>query len=88
MRPFEEFMIRRHPAKLFQIDEMIILALNLARPHRPRRRGHGHGKVRLCGQKLSRNGGFARARWRGKNEEHATPLEIGRLDRDAVGHGR
>ena len=42
MRPFKKLTRRDHRAEAFEIDEMIILAINLAGPHRARGRRNRH----------------------------------------------
>lgn len=64
MRPFQEFVIVRHRPEFLQIDEMIILAVDLAGANGAGGGGHRHGQIGFGLQQFARDGGLARARRR------------------------
>ena len=75
MRPFEELVVGDHVAKALDGDEMIVDAVDLARSHRPGGGGNRHAEIGLVGEQLAGDRRFARARWRGKNEENTAAFE-------------
>ena len=76
MRPFEEFVIGHHIAKPIKADEMIILAVFLAGPNRPRGRRNRHIQIGFIGEQLARDRRFSGTRGRRQDEQNAPAPEF------------
>jgi hypothetical protein len=78
----EEGIVRDELVELGLIDKVVVAALDLARPHRPR--GHRHRQLHslaLLGEQAASDGRLPGARGRGQDEHQPAALE-----RVVIGH--
>ena len=88
-RPFEELVVLRHRAEGFLVDEVIVLAVDLALAWRARRIRHRHlDAVALFLEQAVGNRGLARARRRGQHEHQPATLEVLGLGGAMIDHAR
>ncbi len=74
LRPFHELAGFAHRAEPLRIDEVIVHALDFARPARPRRRGDRKPHARHALEQEARQRGLAGARGRREHEHQSAAL--------------
>src|SRR6185437_2668462 len=78
----QELALRHHLIEFRAVDEMVMLAVDLAGALRPRRHRDRHRELTVLLEELAADRRLARARWRGQDEKQTAALDRG------LGHRR